>query len=424
LFDEPTLIFLFDWQNYWKMIRLAWNEPSRRAGAYFLVILLFWIPPVAAFHAICFFLDGLLFPGLWRTEIKEPVFILGHARSGTTLTHRLMSKDDGRFSSFMLYEMYFPSLLQRWVIRRVAAIDQKLGGLLARWVKAWDERHYAATQASHAMSLTHREEDDMVFYYSLASGYWISKMPYMGELDFYNMDDVGRWPEKKRKRWMRFYRDCVRRQLYLNGGDKTHLSKNPIFAGRVEALIETFPDLRIVVPVRNPYETIPSLLKLVRGGWKRLGWDEARQRRSLAVLAAQSFHTYTHPFEVLEANRDVSHAIVDYRELKSDPAATIEGIYRDLGIELSPTYREVLLGEGKRERKHRSMHRYSLEEFGLEADAIHEALRELFKRFGWDGDVEGDEGQAREHSALLTEESAGNPAKNSAGNSAGKRENG
>ena len=386
------MIFLFDWQNYFKMIRLAWNEPSRKAGVTFLVILLLWIPPVAIFHAICFFLDGLLFPGLWRTEVKQPVFILGHARSGTTLTHRLMSKDDGRFSSFMLYEMYFPSLLQRWLIRRVAALDRKLGGRLARRVTVWDERHYARTQSTHAMSLTHMEEDDMVFYYSMASGYWISKMPYMGELDFYGLDgrdNAEAWPEKRRLRWMRFYRECVRRQLYLNGGEKVHLSKNPIFAGRVEALLETFPDARIIVPIRNPYETIPSLLKLVRGGWKRLGWDEGRQRSSLAVLAAQSFHTYKHPIEVLESQSEVPHAIVDYRELQSDPAKTIEGIYRDLGLELSPTYRYVLSGEGRREQKHRSTHRYSLEEFGLEADAIREELDDLFGRFGWDGDATG-----------------------------------
>lgn len=379
------MIFLFDWQNYGKMLRLAWGEPSLRVRVYFLMILLLWVPPVSTFHAICFFLDGLLFPGLWRTEIKAPVFILGHARSGTTLTHRLMSKDDGRFSSFMLYEMYFPSLLQKWLIRRIASLDRSLGGALARRVTAWDERRYASTKTTHAMSLTNREEDDMVLYYSLASGYWITKMPYMGELDFYHVDE---WPEKKRRRLMRFYRDCVRRQLYLNGGDKIHLSKNPIFAGRIEALIETFPDARIIVPVRNPYETIPSLLKLMRLGWKSLGWDEERQRNCLAVLAHQSFHTYKRPLEVLARSPDIRHAIVDYRDLVSDPATAIECIYRDLAVDLSPSFRELLLDEGKRAANQKSAHRYSLAEFGLEADAIHDELDGLFDRFGWDDEAQ------------------------------------
>ena len=118
------MIFHFDWQNYRKMLRLAWKEPNAQVRFHFLAILLLWIPPVSTFHAICFFLDGLIFPGLWRTKISKPVFIVGHARSGTTLTHRLMSKDEGRFSAFMLYEMYFPSLLQKWVIRRLAALDR------------------------------------------------------------------------------------------------------------------------------------------------------------------------------------------------------------------------------------------------------------------------------------------------------------
>jgi hypothetical protein len=318
---------------------------------------------------------------LWRTKIDKPVFIVGHARSGTTLTHRLMSKDEGRFSSFMLYEMYFPSLLQKWVIRRVAALDRRLGGRLERRVQAWNDRHYAAMRGIHEMGITNMEEDDIVLYYSLASGYWITKMPYMGDLDFYYVDE---WPEKKRRRLMRFYRDCLRRQLYLNGGDKIHLSKNPVFAGRVEALIETFPDARIVVPVRNPYETIPSLLKLMRSGWKRLAWEEARQQRCLEFLGNQSFHTYKHPLEVLARMPEVPHSVVDYRDLLSEPAETIERVYRDLGIEMSQSYREVLLGEGKRAREHKSDHRYSLEEFGLEADAIRSELSELFDRFGWD----------------------------------------
>ncbi|MFP8879970.1 MAG: sulfotransferase, partial [Myxococcota bacterium] len=254
---------------------------------------------------------------------------------------------------------------------------------LARRVAEWEERRYGASRHMHSMGLTIPEEDDIALYYSMASGFWITKMPYMGDLDFYYVDE---WPEKKRKRLMRFYRDCLRRQLYLNGSDKSHLSKNPVFAGRVEALIETFPDARIVVPVRNPYETIPSLLKLMRTGWKSLAWEEERQQRCLTFLGNQSFHTYKHPLEVLARMPEVPHSVVDYRDLLSEPAATIERVYRDLGFELSPGYREVLAGEGKRARKHKSGHHYSLEEFGLEADAIRSELAELFDRFGWDDD--------------------------------------
>ena len=382
------MIFHFDFANYARMLRLAWNEKNATARRYYLAVLLAWVPIVSAFHAICFFLDGLLFPSLWRSEVKAPVFVIGHARSGTTLVHRLLSRDEGRFSAFMLYELYFPSLLQKKVIRAVAGWDRRfLGGALERRVQAWEERRYGKMRGVHAMGLTLHEEDDIVFYYSCASGFWITKMPYMGDLDFYHVDH---WPEARRKRLMRFYRDCVRRQLVLNGTDKLHLSKNPVFAGRVESLIEAFPDARIVVPVRNPYETIPSLLKLMRLGWKRLGWDEERQRRCLAILAEQSFETYRYPLEVLARHPRTPHAIVDYRDVVSDPAGTIEQVYRHLELPMTASYREVLLEEGKKAREHRASHQYSLEEFGLEADAIRERLDELFQRFQWDEPVEGE----------------------------------
>jgi hypothetical protein len=186
----------------------------------------------------------------------------------------------------------------------------------------------------------------------------------------------------------------VRRQLYLNGPEKTHLAKNPLWAGRVASLVESFPDARFVVNVRDPRETIPSLLKLVRAGWKQLGWEEARQQRCLQILAAQSWHSYRHPLETLETTPGLRGAVVDYRDLTSDPAATIERVYLDLGLPMSDAFREVLAGEGKRERRHQTRHSYSLEEFGLEGDVIREELGDLFERFQWEAEDTGAESAA------------------------------
>jgi hypothetical protein len=232
------------------------------------------------------------------------------------------------------------------------------------------------------MSLTMPEEDDIIGYYSCASGYWITKLPYMGELDFYALDDA--WSARRRRRLLRFYRDCVRRQLYLNGSDRLHLSKNPVFAGRVEALIEAFPDALFVVPIRNPFETIPSLLKLMRLGWKHLGWEEARQESCLRILADQSFHTYQHPLAVLERHPEIRHSIIDYRDAVADPKSTIESVYADLGLPMTPGYRAMLAKQGSRARQHQSGHSYALDEFGLEPREIRERLAELFDRYRWD----------------------------------------
>jgi hypothetical protein len=375
------VLFHFDFSQWARMLRLAWRDPHPAGRRRMIVRLLVFVPLVASFHAVCFFLDGILFPGLHRVAVRRPVFLVGHARSGTTLLHRLMSRDAERFSSFMLYELYFPSLLQKQAIRALAAFDRRrLGGFFERRVQEWEKRRYRATQDIHAMGLTKPEEDDFLFYWSCASGTWMLKLPAMGEIDFYHLD---REPERKRRRVQRFYADCIRRQLYLNGPDRIHLCKAPHFAGRVASLIESFPDAGIVVTMRNPHETIPSLLKLVKLSYQLRGWDEARMARSLGVLAEQSFHTYRHPLEVLAKHPETKHAIVDYRGLVAEPNRVVSELYAALGLPVSPAFAAVLDEQQKRARKHESGHSYSLAEFGLDKDAIEQELAELFARYHW-----------------------------------------
>jgi hypothetical protein len=377
------VLFYFDFATWRRMLRLAWREENPRHRRALLRTLLVTVPLVASFHALCFFLDPILFPSLRRTQVRQPVFIIGHARSGTTLLHRLMSRDEERFSAFLLYELFFPSLLQKKLIRAGARFDARfLGGALGRRVRAFEERRFGPTRHIHPQSLTEPEEDDGVLTFSCASGSWIVRLPYMGDLDFYYVD---RWPERRRRRLMRFYQECVRRQIHLNGPGKQHLSKNPTFAGRVEALLETFPDARIVVPYRNPHETVPSLLKLMQVSWRMRKWSDAEMQRSLRILAEQSFDTYRTPLEVLARHPETPHAIVDYAELVVQPQKVIERVYAELGLPVTPAYHELLAAAQRRAASgHETSHRYTLEEFGLRPDEFRAKLGDLFERFHWE----------------------------------------
>ena len=131
------MLFYFEFRTYAKLLRLAFREKNPRNRWRLLRTLLFVIPAVNVVHAICFALDPILFPGLRRVQVRKPVFVIGHARSGTTLLHRLMSRDE-RFSAFLLYELFLPSLLQKKVVRAVASADRRfLGGALEKRVRAW-----------------------------------------------------------------------------------------------------------------------------------------------------------------------------------------------------------------------------------------------------------------------------------------------
>jgi len=382
------MFYYFDFRTWFTLIRLAAREPNPRQRRGLMKLLLLIVPLRALAHAVFFFLDGILFPGLWRVKVKEPVFVVGHARSGTTLAHRLLCGDE-RFSTFRYYELLLPSLTEKKLVRAGAWLDRKLlGRRIEKRLQAWEARKFGPTQHIHKMGLAIPEEDDLIFQSSCASGFWMTKLPYLGELDFFHVD---RRPAASRRRLMGYYRECVRRQLYLNGADKIHISKNPTWCGRVETLIEIFPDARFVVPYRNPYETIPSLLKLMHVSWKRGGnMDQEKIRESTRVMTDLSYEHYVLPEEVLARHPATRRAIIDYRELVSAPRATIEKVYADLGIAMTPQMSAFLAAEEARARKHETEHRYSLGEFGLEQQEIRRRLAPLFERFGWDDGEAGE----------------------------------
>jgi hypothetical protein len=371
--------FYFDWRTWWTMVGLVRREqdPVRRRRQYRTLCVV--VPALAALHTVCFALDPIFFPALRRTEVRSPVFVVGHARSGTTYLHRMLANDP-RFSYVLLWEMFFPSLLEKRVLRAVLRADQRLGGRLRRRIDTLDERLFSKSQNVHESGLFAPEEDEFLLTMSCASGFWVMQYPSAQHLDFYYVDD--RWPAAKRRRVMQFYKECVRRQLVLNGPGLTHLSKAPIHCGRVESLIQTFPDARFVVPVRNPYETIPSFLKLMQFAWSARKRSEQDMRKSFRSFVDSSYHYYQHPLDVLDAHPEVPSAIVDYRDLVTNPAATMLRVYDELEIGMVAAQEKALSDEKGRE--YRSGHTYSLEEFGLEAGDIRTHLAPLFDRFGWE----------------------------------------
>ncbi|HIC70087.1 MAG TPA: sulfotransferase, partial [Candidatus Latescibacteria bacterium] len=347
----------FEFGVYLRLWRMALAErrsggmsPRRRRVVFGALLI---APLLALINAACFALDNLIFPGMHRVKVRAPLFIIGHARSGTSLMHRLMTRDEASFVYFRTYEMLLPSLMQKYLLRGLAILDRRLfASRAARALAAWENRTFAKGRQMHPMSLAGPEEDEFLLALSCASGLWMTLFPYPKALeDLYYFDQL---PPGRRRRTMAFYRACLKRQLWLYGSDRTHCSKNPVFSGRVAGLIEAFPDARFVVNVRDPRETIPSLLKLVQSGWKKMDWEESRQRNCLRILAEQSWHSYRHPLQCLKENPETPGAVVDYRDLVSDPATTIEGVYRALGLPISDAFRKLLAGEGKRERGRRT----------------------------------------------------------------------
>ena len=375
----------FDMDYWWRVVRHVWGLREWPRRYPMLIRLLLWIPLRTLLHGSFFLLDYLFFPRLWTQQVEQPVFIIGHARSGTTLMHRLMSADGERFSYFLYWEMFFPSLLQKKAIRGLGRLDDRLfDGFFHKHLKAWDDRTYGPYRHMHNMSLWNAEEDCFAMTAAFVSQQWSLDIPMMDVLDFFHLDQM----PSRRRRWMHHYRELVKRQLLLNGGDRIHLSKNPIMSGWVESLVETFPDARIVVMVRNPEECIPSCLKLVQASWKGKGWRHEDCEQSLEILAELSYEHFEHPRAILASLSRTRYAYVDYRDLTGSPRETIHSVYEALGMQLDADYDGWLEAQAEREKKHHSKFEYSLGEFRLGSAEIRQRLAEFYDDYQWGAPVE------------------------------------
>ena len=340
----------FDFTYYARVLRHVWCLKNWPGRSRMLRRLLIWLPLQSLFHSLCFLLDYLFFPRLWRQRVDRPVFIVGHARSGTTLCHRLSAADGDHFSYFLYWELLFPSLLQKKLIRALGKLDRALGQPCKRRLKKWDDKTFGKFRHIHNMSLWNAEEDQFVMQAAFVTQQWAVDIPLMDKIDLYHVDNMS---AKKRRRWMHHYRECVKRQLLLNGGNRIHLSKNPLMCGWVAAIIETFPDARIVVMMRNPNDCIPSTLKLLELSWQGKGWKPSQYASSLREMTDIAFDSMRHPREVLNKHPDTPHVFVDYRQITAEPRQAIHRLYEALAMPVSADFDAWLMHQEDKERSHK-----------------------------------------------------------------------
>jgi hypothetical protein len=373
----------FDFRTYLEMFGLAFRDRPSPGRFALLCILFVLFPVISAVNSLCLCLDRLVYPGFRRTQVTTPVFIVGQPRSGTTLMHKLACGDSERFTYFMMYELFLPSIVQKKLVRLLGRLDRRfLGGSIARRIGAWEDRTFAKGRQMHPMGLTNPEEDEFLMMPCCASSTLAMVFPYQRELNRLHYFDER--PPSVRRRIMRYYRGCVQRQIYLNGNDRILCSKNPVFVPKLRSLLETFPDAKFIVMVRTPYETIPSILKMMERNWRATGCDRQRIGESLRLLGEQCFHTYRYPFEILETRPPETFAIVSYTDLVASPTRVFEDVYARLGFEMSPAFATFLANEEAKSKEHRSEHVYALREYGLTREQIRSNLADLFQRFGWD----------------------------------------
>ncbi len=339
-------------------------------------------------HWVGFLLDEILFPGYRKVAVREPLFIVGLPRSGTSYLQRVLARDTERFTTLRLWELLLaPSVTERRFWLAVGAVDRVLGHPAARLFRRGEKRGLGWMDAIHQVSLSDPEEDYFLLLPIFACFLLVVPFPYHEEVwKLARFDELSR---EERAPVMAFYRKALQRHLYVAGRGRQLLSKNPSFTPFLRSLLETFPDGKILCCVREPAKVVPSLLSSIRSGAELFGYrvEEPRIRdRFVEMLEFFALHA----LDTLARVPEERHAFVPMEALKGDVGGFVLGLYRRFGWDPDPAFRVGLAEEASRGRAYVSRHHYTLEEFGLSPESLLGRFDRLNRRFGW-GQPESEE---------------------------------
>ena len=335
---------------------------------------------------IGFFLDNIFFPRYRQQDIRQPIFIIGPPRSGTTYMQRLLAQDETRFSSMKSWEILFaPSVTQKKFFKSLGALDSLCGSPLFRLISAVEKRMYKNLSAIHPASLFEAEEDGMILLHIFSSATAFFVLPFAEEFWPYFLFDQ-ELPAAQRRRILGFYKRCVQNHLYVFGKNKQFLSKNPMFSTMVQSLDDIFPDAKFVYMARTPLEAVPSTISLISYYFSAV-MSPLHPNPFLDDQLEMLSLYYNYPLKQFHDLPPDRQQIIRYTALVEHPAQTVSDLCASFGLEMNPAYIQLLERKQGRAQKHTSTHEYSLEKLGLTRDAIIEKYAAIFDRFGFEKKV-------------------------------------
>jgi hypothetical protein len=185
-------------------------------------------------------------------------------------------------------------------------------------------------------------------------------------------------PLPERRRLMAFYRGCLQRHLYAHGGDRRLLSKNAAFAPLAGSLLETFPDARFLVCLREPERTVPSQLSSIESGLALFASLRIAPELPERLAERLAFY-YENLARTLGEIPPSRCAWLTMADLKADLSGAVSGAYRQLGIGMDPELALRLAAAAAESRAYRSAHSYSLEGLSPRVQALASGLRGTYE---------------------------------------------
>jgi len=312
-------------------------------------------------------------------KFQAPLIITGAGRSGTTLLQRLISEDPNTRSLYT-YELEIPlppldintDPLQDSRIRKSSAGIKTIQKLAPGFLEKFAESHY--------WSATEMEES---FVYAFAHN-GLNEMNGISAgrdhlNDLLKVDD---------KRPLFRYEKLFYTMLDAYCSPTTHWTlKAPDYALYFQLIFEEFQGAKVVLTHRNPLYTLPSLCRLWESWCIAFDKDGSFDKHSFGqfVKLIQDKYFFV-PLRFRNEHQELEDQIFDcvYEEFVSDPIAIVQKIYNKFDLPYTEEFEERMIIYLKNNQQGKyGRHKYSLEEYGFDKDALYLEYKEYMDQYGF-----------------------------------------
>ena len=307
-----------------------------------------------------------LHPEIEAISVTAPVFIVGLPRTGTTLLHRLLSCDP-KLRPLISWEATNPLPFPGPARSDGRDPRMRLAERAERGLR------YVAPEffAIHPVEAHAPEEDVLILDGSFMSPTVDATLP---------VPEYSEWIAALDQRYAyRYFRRMLKILSWQRRG--RYLGKTPHHLENLDALVDVFPDAKIIQTHRDPLQVVASFCSMMAHA-RGIFSDKVDPRAVGAQLSAKSVRGVTRSIESRERLGPERFRDVAYTDLVADPMKEIRRIYDFIGEELvAETERTMQAWRQQNAQNRHGVHRYRLVDFGLERDRLAAQFSPYCSRF-------------------------------------------